>query len=232
MGTLVKKIYILHGWTTNTDKWQPFLAELTNNGITYEFIKIPGLTAPLDKPWTLDDYVEWLKGISEGQGTITILGHSNGGRIALAFALKYPERTQQLFLIDAAGIYHNDIFTKTKRFIFKAGATIGKTMTNSSTARDLLYKAAQESDYNDADPIAKETMKNLISVNLLPRFQEIKTPAVIIWGEKDIVTPYRDAIVMNQGLPSSKLFTIKDAKHSPQFTNVTEVAKIIKENIL
>lgn len=232
MGTLNKKIYILHGWTTNTEKWQPFLSELSKNGIACEFLKIPGLTAPLDKPWTLDNYVEWLKNIFEGQGSVTILGHSNGGRIALAYAKKYPESTEQLFLIDSAGIYHKDFIAKSKINLFKALSVIGKKFTNSQGAKNLLYKLAQESDYNDATPIAKETMKNLISVNLLPQLQDIKTPTIIMWGEKDTITPYNGAVVMSQGLPNSKLFTIKDAKHSPQFTHVAEVVKIIKENIL
>jgi pimeloyl-ACP methyl ester carboxylesterase len=37
-----------------------------------------------------------------------LLGHSNGGRIALAFAEKYPDKVKQLVLIDSAGIYHNE----------------------------------------------------------------------------------------------------------------------------
>lgn len=232
MGALVKKIYILHGWTTDITSWKPFLEELKKENITPVFLSIPGLTAPIDRPWTLDDYVEWLYREVHEDIKISLLGHSNGGRIALAFAEKYPDEVAQLFLIDSAGIMHNDTLSKLKRGIFKTAAKIGKSFTQSSTARNILYKVAQESDYRDAPPLQKETMKNLISVDLTQRLREIKTPTFIIWGENDQITPYTDALVLKNELPNSVLFPIKNARHSPQITNSQDVVKIIKEHIV
>lgn len=231
MGALEDKIYILHGWTTDITKWNPFLKELKKQNITPVFLKIPGLSAPIDKPWTLEDYVEWLYSQIHDDSKVTLLGHSNGGRIALAFAHKYPGEVKQLFLIDSAGIYHNDLGTMMRRKIFKVLSSAGKTFTKSDRARDMLYRATRESDYKEATPVMRETMKNLISVDLVPILQDIKTPTVIIWGEIDRVTPYSDAKVFKQGLVNSKLFPIPGGRHSPQFTHIPEVISIIKENI-
>lgn len=232
MGALEDKLYILHGWAPITDRWNPFLEALKAQKIIPVMLPIPGLSAPIDRPWTLDDYVEWLYKEVKDENKISLLGHSNGGRIALAFTHKYPDEVGQLFLLDSAGIYHNDLGTKIKRSVFKTIASIGKRVVNSDKARSAMYSLTGESDYKNATPIMRETMKNLISTDLLPKLQDIKTPTVIIWGKDDAVTPYEDALVLRQGLPNSKLFDVVGARHSPQFTHIPEVVKIIKENLI
>lgn len=229
MGALDNKLYILHGWTTDTTRWDPFLKELSKTGIEPVFLNIPGLSAPIDRPWTIDDYVEWLSNALPKNKRVSILGHSNGGRIILSFALKYPERLEQIFLVDSAGIRHNDILAKTKRGIFKAVSKIGKTITTSNKAKELLYQVAQESDYKKAEPIMKETMKNLIAVDLTPHLTQIQTPVTIIWGKNDTTTPFTDAMVLKNELPNSTIFPIENALHSPQFTHTPQVIEIIKK---
>jgi len=228
MGSLDNKLYILHGWTTDTSRWEPFLKSLSSVGIEPVFLPIPGLSAEIDKPWTIDDYVEWLSRQLPGNKRVSVLGHSNGGRIALSFALKYPERLEQIFLIDSAGIYHNDILTRTKRGVFKTLSAIGRKVTNSENAKSLLYKAVRESDYHNATPIMKETMKNLIKADLTPSLSQISTPITIVWGKNDNVTPFTDALVLKNELPHSNLFPIDGAFHSPQFTHPQQVIDIIK----
>lgn len=229
MGSLDNKLYILHGWSTNVDKWNPFLEELKSRGIEPVLLKIPGLTAPLESPWTLDDYVNWLANTLPENKHVSLLGHSNGGRIGLAFALKFPERLDQLFIMDSAGIHHNNLPSKLKRNILKTISKIGKKITSSDSARNFLYKVAQESDYKDATPVMRETMKNLLSVNLAPKLRDITVPVTIIWGKNDLMTPYTDALVFKNELPDSSLFIIDNALHSPHFTNAPEVADIIKK---
>ncbi len=225
------QIYILHGWTYTTEKWNPFLDELKKKNIDFEFLKIPGLTAPIEKVWYMSDYTAWLKDkiISE---PVALLGHSNGGRIALAFTNAYPEKVSQLFLLDSAGLIHNDIFSKSKRAVFKSAAKIGKAFLNSEKAKKILYRLAREEDYKNAPPIMKKTMENLISLNIQPILKDIKTPTVIIWGKNDKVTPFSDSAIFKRELPHSKLFLIESARHSPMFTHVKEVVKIVSENLL
>src|SRR3989344_6753590 len=102
-------IYILHGWAYSKDRWNPFLSLLKSKGLNPYLLPIPGLTDKIDKPWNIDDYVKWLLGKIEKEEKIILIGHSNGGRIALNFSIKYLEKVAKLILIDSAGIYHNDI---------------------------------------------------------------------------------------------------------------------------
>lgn len=224
----MKKILILHGWTTSTDKWDGFLKQLREKDIKGVVLKIPGLTQKLEMIWNLDDYVSWLKK-EVGNEKVILLGHSNGGRIALAFANKYPDSIKKLILIDSAGIYHKNLSLQLKRIIFKTIAKIGKSFTSSEKLRGALYKLARESDYRNADIYQRQTMVNLISSDLTPILKQINMPTLIIWGEKDQTTPLSDGKLMNKLISSSMLKIISGASHSPQFTHPKEVAKAIYE---
>lgn len=228
----MKKVIILHGWTKNLDKWDEFLKELDKNGIKYNFPPIPGLTKNLEKVWDLNDYVNWLKNIVEKEkGKVILVGHSNGGRIALVFTNLYPQKVGKLILIDSAGIYHNELSLKIKRIVFKTLAKIGKKLTSSKTFKNLLYKAARESDYKELDDNVKQTMINLISTDLKLILPRIQTPTLIIWGKRDTITPLSDGFIINKFIKNSKLKIINEARHSPMFTHAKEVVKIIYEYI-
>lgn len=227
----VENILILHGWAYSTEKWEPFVASLRNNGFNTELLKIPGLTEKLDSVWNIDNYVEWLnRKIGKGEKAI-LIGHSNGGRILLAFAAKYPEKIKHLILIDSAGIYHDELPIRLKRFIFQSLAGVGKKFSKSDSLRKLLYKLAGEKDYEKAAPFVRQTMINLINFDVTESLSKIKIPTLIIWGKEDKTTPPSDGQFVHKLIKGSKLHIIKTAKHSPQFTHVDEVTQVITKEI-
>lgn len=227
---VMKKIYILHGWSYNTVRWKNFNRTLKDEGFQPVMFKIPGLTQPIQRPWTLEDYVEWLAKELPKEKVI-LLGHSNGGRISIAFALKYPQRVDHLILIDSAGIYHKEFTLQLKRLILTGMAKIGKKVTNSPRLKNILYKIARETDYKNADEIMKETMINLMKVDLTPRLKEIKIPTIIIWGENDRVVIPADGILMKKEITNSQFYIVESARHSPQFTHPETVVDIVVKNL-
>lgn len=231
MGAL-KKIVILHGWTYSLDKWTGFVSSLTESGFEVYLPKIPGLTEESSEVWDLNKYTNWLKKLLDKyQNKIILLGHSNGGRIAINFAAKYPNKLEKLILIDSAGIFHNEIPIRLKRIIFNNFSKVGSKFTKSNFVRKILYKFAREGDYEKASKNMQKTITNLISIDLKPELSEVKTPTLIIWGENDKTTSIKDAYLMNKLIKRSKLKVIGGARHSPFFTNPEEVIKIIKNDI-
>jgi len=245
----MKKIFILHGWTYSTEKWNRFVKLLKQKGIEVEMLNVPGLTERIDKAWNIEDYVEWLKQKIENQkvnnlttsnvadamkqfnNKVILIGHSNGGRIALNFAIKYPEKFEKLILIDSAGIYHDDLLIRVKRSMFKSLAKIGKKLTSSQGLKKILYKIVGENDYKNANPIMKQTMLNLINSDKSLSLNKVTVPILIIWGENDQITPLSDGKLMNKFIKNSKLYIIDGAKHSPQFTRPNQVAETIVNNL-
>ena len=228
----MKKVIILHGWTKTVDKWNPLVDELNKKGIETNLLKVPGLTVSLNKAWNLNDYVDWLSEIvKKEKNKVILVGHSNGGRIAIAFTNKYPEKVEKLILIDSAGIYHNELPHRMKILVFKTIAKIGKKITSSKIFEDLLYKLAREGDYKKSDPIMKQTMINLLNSNKDLNISQISTPTLIIWGKEDKITPFSDGKLMHTLIINSKFEIIENAKHSPMYTNTKKVAEIIYEYI-
>jgi len=230
MGTM-KKIVILHGWAHEHTKWVPFVNQLIRQGFDIKLLNIPGLTAPLNEIWKLDNYVQWLhENLFSENEPVVLLGHSNGGRIALAYCAKYLQKISHLILIDSAGIYHKELTLRLKRFIFGIFARIGKKLTSSPTLRRILYRLAGETDYYQANPIMRQTMINL-SFDLTHILPRIHVPTLIIWGRQDKITPLSDSKKMHNLIKNSTLHIVDGAHHSPQFTHKEEVTKIIKQSL-
>lgn len=224
------KIFILHGWTYQIETWQPLLDMLSARGVAFEFLLIPGLTDGTDPVWTLDDYVKWLEEKTAAYDKVILYGHSNGGRISLAYTAKHPEKVELLILEDSAGIPARGL-RSFKKNIFKAASRVGKTFTRSEKVRKLLYKLIRVNDYSDATPNMKETMANLLSVDLSLVLDRIHAPTLIIWGANDRTTPLSDGKLLHRGIRGSRMIVIPDARHSPHITHVRELADLIEKEL-
>ena len=100
---LIKDLYIIHGWTYTVEPWRETLETMRDDGFKVQMLRVPGLTEPSKKEFTIDDYAKWAdENIPDGA---IALGHSNGGRILLNLCAKKPEKLKYLILLDAAGIY-------------------------------------------------------------------------------------------------------------------------------
>ncbi|MFA6096682.1 MAG: alpha/beta hydrolase [Candidatus Paceibacterota bacterium] len=166
---------------------------------------------------------------------IILLGHSFGGRIAIKYAVKYPEKIEKLILTGAAGIKHP---LKVKQKVLSVMAKIGKkifsvaTQTKlpvgrlASASKDLLYRIAREKDYNSASPRMKEIMKNVIEEDIGPILNHIKTPTLLLWGRDDHSTPLSDGNTMHESIRGSIMTVIDNANHSLPYQKPEDFAKI------
>ena len=97
--------------------------------------------------------------------------------------------------------------------------------------RKIFYRFVRERDYEKANPLLRQTMKNLINTDLTPDLEKITAPTTIIWGGADKITPLKDGELMHKEIKKSTIHIIKDARHSPQFTHAEEVVEIIYANL-
>jgi pimeloyl-ACP methyl ester carboxylesterase len=57
--------------------------------------------------------------------------------------------------------------------------------------------------------------------------QNRRLPVLLLWGDRDGLTPYRNAAVLHDLLPGSQLVTIVDAKHNMLIERAQPIAEVI-----
>jgi len=222
-----QKLFIIHGWSYNLDKWQKVVPLLQKQGFEPILLKVPGLTEPSDKVWDINGYIDWLDDKLKSEDQPVVVGHSNGGRIALAYLQKHPGRFQRLILIDAAGLPHNGLVHVLKLKILYILAKIGKPISRIPILRKVFYKVIGAQDYNQAPPNMRETMNNMFLADKTIDLAAIKVSTTMIWGEDDTITPLTDGRKMHRLLKNSDLHVVEGARHAPMDTHPQQVADAI-----
>lgn len=225
-GSASSTIVVLHGWTLEkavTDKWQPFLKLLKKAGLTVHFWPLPGLATPPKEPLHLQNYVAWLEKKTQSLDSFILLGHSFGGQLATRFARLHPDKVAKLILIDSSGIIDHSFPKKLKRTIFKTIAKVGRTFTQSSVLRRLLYQVARESDYYQASPTQRQTLQNILTDEVKQDLPSITAPTLVIWGENDRITPLQFGETFSKAIPQAQFVIIAKARHSPIYTHPEKV---------
>ena len=217
----MQKLYIIHGWTYTVEPWATTLSILKQHGVSVEMLHVPGLTAPSNKVWTIDDYVAWAnKNIPDDA---IALGHSNGGRILLNLLSKKPEKLKHVILLDAAGIYEESKKRDLARKVSKALSPL----KNIKPLRKVYHKVLGASDYDRAPENMKQTLANMLDSDKTLDFTPITTPATILWGKMDNVTPPRQAVKMHSKLKNSDLRLYENWNHAPYITDPEGLARAI-----
>lgn len=222
-------IYIIHGWTYTIEPWTATVSVLRSWGYEVKQLRVPGLTEPSDEVWDIDSYVEWLHEELAGDKKPIIIGHSNGGRIALNYLNAYPNSFDKLILLNSAGINVNNQKVSFKRRLFKIASIILRPLRYVPIIRMVAYRIIGGSDYERAPENMKQTLHNMLESDKMLRMKKVLIPTTILWGGKDTVTPIEQARKLNRLIKDSKLEVYDDWAHAPYITHPYELASAIRD---
>lgn len=216
-------LYIIHGWTYDAHGWDQTIAELEKSGIKVKFLKVPGLTTPSSKVFTIEDYVDWAEQHLPN-GAIA-LGHSNGGRILMNLAIKHPKKLKHLILLSSAGVYAPSRKARILRPITKALSPL----KNIPGARRVLHKLIGASDYQKAPENMKKTLRNMLDSDKNLDISKVQVPTTILWGAEDTVTPPDQGRQIHKSIKNSTWKLIKGWPHAPYLKHPEELAHEIEK---
>lgn len=224
---MAKKIYIIHGWTYSLEPWSRVVKALKESGVEVEQLRVPGLTEKSDKVWSVDDYVEWLRSELKAVDKPIVLGHSNGGRIALNYLSKYPGSFSHLILLNSAGVYDNGLGLRLKRDVLKVLSKILKPLKHIPFVKRMVYRMIGAGDYNQAPDNMKKTLSNMIESDRRLDLAKIDVPTTLLWGLKDQSTPIEQGRRMKKLIRSASIKVYNTWAHSPHITAPLELTDAI-----
>jgi pimeloyl-ACP methyl ester carboxylesterase len=181
-------VILLHGWGGSSKSLLNLQLRLAEMGFQAFCIDLPGFgeSSKPDRALVLDDYVEYLNELIEKLNIYkpVLIGHSFGGKVAMAFAIKYRNLPSKLILINSSGVNPRNErktgFFRTVSKFFGAVFSLPGFRPVKPLFRKLFYKlVVRESDYLEANEL-RETLKNILREHLDAKLTLIKTETLLI----------------------------------------------------
>jgi pimeloyl-ACP methyl ester carboxylesterase len=224
-------VLVLHGWGASIEAVYPIVTGLAPVATVYA-LDLPGSgeSELPPQPWGVEDYqmfvVAFMDALAIEQPTI--VGHSNGGRIAIRMAGTEPARAGRLVLVDSAGIRPK----RTLRWYRRVGmAKVGKYAARflgppGERLRSLLVGRAGSADYLAAGAM-RPTLVKLVNADLRPYMPQIGVPTLLVWGSEDSDTPLSVGREMERLIPDAGLVVLDGAGHYSYLDQPVRFARIV-----
>jgi pimeloyl-ACP methyl ester carboxylesterase len=244
-------VVLLHGSNSDLHTWDAWAEALKGQYRVVRFDQVGhGLTGPDPKDdYTRDNYVADILEIADKLGLkqFVLAGNSMGGKHALAFAVKHPERLTGLVLVDGAGgpMLKLDAKAKDKNsgnIGFKIARMPGiNLLVEQITPRSLIAQSLEQSVSNTSivTPAMIDRYWELLRYPgnrhaTLLRFSlpydplseaEIKgvtVPTLILWGEEDRLIPLAAGLWLAKNMPNNTFVSYPKVGHLPHEEAVPE----------
>jgi triacylglycerol lipase len=229
-------LVLIHGIGGDADQWAFVFGALSaaNRVIAFDLLGF----GRSDKPaidYRVEGYVEFLDRLLRAIGIhrSAVLGHSFGGWIAAEFALRFPECVEKLVLVDAAGIDAGaaeipiDLNVSSRRAMREAFEFMFHDQAFASDALvDLAYALHLERGDGYAIRSALATLADPRE-KLDARLSELRVPTLLVWGERDALTPVAMAREFHRRIAGSRLELIPECGHLPPLEKAAEFARAV-----
>lgn len=252
-------LLLLHGLGCDHTTWGPVMESLAR---THTVIA-PDLLGhgASDKPradYSLGGYANGMRDLLTllGIDTVTVVGHSFGGGVAMQFAYQFPERTERLVLVASGGLgpevtpairaittpgFHQamavlstpglrHLTTATMRLLAGSGV---------SQLRDLGEVAAIYDSFKD--PRARAAIRHVVRavvdwkgqiVTMADRaYLTEAMPMCVVWGADDLVIPVSHASNARALAPTARVEIVPDAGHFPHKDHPERFVTIVRDFI-
>jgi pimeloyl-ACP methyl ester carboxylesterase len=228
-------VLVLHGWGASIEAVHPIVTGLAPVATVYA-LDLPGFgeSELPPEPWGVEDYQAFVAAFMDELAirASTIVGHSNGGRIAIRMACTEPDRVARLVLVDSAGIRPK----RTLRYYRRVGmAKIGKQAARflgspGERLRARLVGRAASADYLAAGAM-RPTLVRLVNADLRPYMPGIGVPTLLVWGSEDSETPLSAAREIERLIPDAGLVVLDGAGHFSYLDQPARFARIVSHFI-
>ena len=236
-------VIMLHGYTDSWFSFSPVLPLLDNKYRVY--ILDQRGHGDSDRPvggYAMQqfaaDVVAFMDAMNLKQATI--VGHSMGSFVAQHVASEAPERVSKLVLVASATSVRNNTVRELQREIEALNdkapvpETFARDFQVSTTFQPLspefLQGVVKESVKLPAR-VWREVMAEMLAPEADVQLKKIKTPTLILWGDKESIFPRSEQDLLASALRNSVLKVYPDTGHALHWERPERFAKDLQEFI-
>jgi len=237
-------LIFIHGVGMRGDVWSPQVEYFCSDYqvITYDFLGHGESPLPPEEP-SLDDYVEQLNNLLKylDLSLISLVGHSMGALISVAFALKYPDKVKALVPINIAfnrseeaqtGVLNraNQILQAKK--ILNIEQTLERWFKNKTSADDLIKIDNIRNWLVNTSPQGYGRAYRLFALSdkvFLNKLSRLRPPVLYLTGDEDPNSTPAMSQKMAEETPNGSSKSIAAEAHMMSYISADKVNPIIEQ---
>lgn len=214
----------LHGWGQNIQMMEPIAKPFikTKNVL---ILDLPGFGSS-DEPntvWTIFDYADMVNSIVNDFKckNVSLIGHSFGGKISIAYASKY--KTKKIVLLASpfeASKSDNSLKTKVLKSM--------KKVPGLNKLAEVAKKYIGSTDYKNASEMMRNILVKHVNTDLCEDAKKIKCPTLLIWGTQDAAVSYESALKLEKLISNCGLVTYDGCTHYAYLERLDQTKNVLK----
>lgn len=237
-----KPVILLHGWLGSWGLWQETMAYL---GAFYRTYALDfwgfGESGKKRETYAVSDFVSLVNQFMEQLGIVhaPLVGHSMGGTVSLSVAIRYPERVSKVVVVGSP-IVGSSLAPLLKIAGYRASAFVIFNMMGPFRAfMKYYYSRVICSDPRfpammDRD-LSRTTLESfLLSIaslrrtDLRPLLDQVKVPAMGIYGDLDKIVHPKQWQPMQHGIKHAYIERFPQAGHFPMLEEPQKFSERLK----
>src|SRR5436190_1114643 len=252
-------ILLLHGVAGSSETWVPVIEQLADRyTIVAPDLIGHGESAKPRGDYSLGAFASGLRDLLQaiGHDSVTVVGHSLGGGIAMQMAYQFPERCERLVLVSSGGL------GREVNFLLRAatlpgsevvipllasgrvlaagewlGGLVGRTGLRAGSDLEELWRGLTSLHDAGARQAFVYTLRSIVDaggqrVSARDRLYLAKEmPTLILCGESDRIIPAHHGEEAHEAMPGSRFETFPGAGHFPHRDDPVRFARTIDDFI-
>ncbi len=225
-----RPVILLHGWLGSWALWRDTIEILGKEFKTYaiDFFGFGESSGKSNDDFRVDNYVELVSLFMDKLGIVKapLIGHSMGGTVSLATAIRYPEKVVKVCVVGSP-ISGNSLNLLLKASGYPAVAhlfwsfpSLLKLFLQSYSY--LMAKDGRKMSTMMAKDISQisvnsffQSIGTLRDTDLRPRLSEVHVPTLGIYGKRDIIVNPNQSKLLKEGVKGAEISWYPDAGHFP-----------------
>ncbi len=235
-----RHLLLLHSLLTDRGSFAPIVPALARN-LRITLLSLPGFGQSSPVAGSIEDradrMADFIGALAPGTA-VDVLGNGFGGFIATALAARHPDRVGRLVLADTGAAFSEEgraPFRAMAAAVRKSGmeaileAAVRRIFPENYLAAHPQAAEERKAALRKADPVQfAAACDALAAVDLRPALGRIKSPTLVVVGERDEATPPALSRALAAGIHEARLVEIPGCGHCPPLQQPAQFLQVIE----